>query len=166
MMETILRDLRQSEYVHVLLNPLPVYGLAAALLALVFALVSRSRPARTGSLILIFICAISAWPVFETGQAAYDPVLSMSDDAGQAWLQAHKARAEKLIYFFYALALLSLIAAFAFSRSPRLSFLSALVVLLIGLSTLGAGGYIAYAGGRIRHREFRNGPAPVTRPTP
>jgi hypothetical protein len=26
--------------------------------------------------------------------------------------------------------------------------------------TLGSGGYIAYAGGKIRHREFRNEPAP------
>ena len=166
MIEAILRELRQSEWVHVLLNPLPVYGLAVALLALIIALAARSRSARAVSLILIFVCAISAWPVFETGESAYDPVLSMSDEAGQAWLQAHKARAEKLIYLFYAVAVLALAAVFAGSGWPKLSLVSALLVLVLGLTTLGAGAYIGYAGGRIRHREFRNGPPPLTSPTP
>ena len=35
-----------------------------------------------------------------------------------------------------------------------------ILVIFLGAVTLGAGGYIAYAGGKIRHREFRNEPAP------
>lgn len=31
---------------------------------------------------------------------------------------------------------------------------------MLGAVSLGVGGYIAYAGGRIRHREFRNEPPP------
>jgi len=37
-------------------------------------------------------------------------------------------------------------------------------VILFGAVTLGIGGYIAYAGGKIRHREFRNEPAPAKKP--
>ena len=37
------QHLGDPEYLHVLLNPLPVYGLAMGLLGLVIALVSRSR---------------------------------------------------------------------------------------------------------------------------
>ena len=37
-------------------------------------------------------------------------------------------------------------------------------VILLGAATLGIGGYIAYAGGKIRHREFRNEPPPPKRP--
>ena len=37
MIEALFRDLRQPEYVHALLNPLPIYGLAIATLALVIA---------------------------------------------------------------------------------------------------------------------------------
>jgi len=37
MIDAILRDLRQPEYIHVLINPLPVYGLAIAVLGLVIA---------------------------------------------------------------------------------------------------------------------------------
>ena len=33
MIDAILRDLRQPEYIHVLINPLPVYGLAMGLIA-------------------------------------------------------------------------------------------------------------------------------------
>jgi hypothetical protein len=35
-----------------------------------------------------------------------------------------------------------------------------LVTLLFGIVVLGMGGYIAHAGGKIRHREFRTGPPP------
>ncbi len=165
-MEALLRGLRQSEYIHVLLNPLPIYGLAIALLALATSLVIKARPARTVSLILVFICTISAWPVYATGEQAFDPVLSMSDEPGQAWLQAHKTRAEKLIPLFYVTATLAVAALFTGSRWPKTSLISALLVLLLGLTTLGAGSYIAYAGGRIRHREFRNGPPPAASPSP
>jgi hypothetical protein len=33
---------------------------------------------------------------------------------------------------------------------------------VLALVSLGAGGYIAHAGGKIRHREFRNVPPPKT----
>ena len=32
MIATLLRDLQQPEYIHVLINPLPVYGLAGGLI--------------------------------------------------------------------------------------------------------------------------------------
>ncbi|PYL26417.1 MAG: hypothetical protein DMF37_02255, partial [Verrucomicrobia bacterium] len=65
-------------------------------------------------------------------------------------------RAEDLIYIFYALAVLSAIAIAALIKWPRSSFPIVVAVILLGAVTLGTGGYIAYAGGRIRHREFRN----------
>ena len=40
----------------------------------------------------------------------------------------------------------------------------AVAVLVLAAITLGSGGYIAYAGGRIRHREFRNEPPPKAVP--
>ncbi len=57
MLQTFLRDLQQPEYVHVLLNPLPVYGLAIGLIGLIVALCLRSRRAQITSLLLIFIAA-------------------------------------------------------------------------------------------------------------
>src|SRR6266540_1056559 len=105
--ETLLRDLRQPEYIHVLLNPLPVYGLLVGLIGLVLALILKSRRAQIATLTLVVISYASAWPVYEFGEQGYDRVLSMTDEAGEAWLDEHRHRAENLIWVFYALAAVS-----------------------------------------------------------
>jgi hypothetical protein len=163
MIDAFIRGLRQPEYVHVLLNPLPVYGLLISWIGLIVAVISKSRRAQIVTLILVFITSISAWPVFEFGQQGYDRVLAMTDDDGHAWLDEHQERAEKLIYFFYALAALSAAAILVPLRWPKSSVPLTIVVVLLGASTLSCGCYIAYAGGKIRHREFRNEPAPPIR---
>ena len=161
MIDAILRDLRQPEYIHVLINPLPVYGLAMGLIGLIVAFFLKSRPAQIVALIIVLICAASAWPVYEFGEQAYNPVLSMADDAGKAWLDEHQDRAEALIWFFYALAVLSAVALVAPRKWPRSATPLVIAVILLNVVTLGCGGYIAYAGGKIRHREFRNVPPPT-----
>ncbi len=160
MIDGFLRGLRQPEYVHVLLNPLPVYGLLISWVGLVAALILKSRRAQIVTLLLVFIASISAWPAFEYGQQGYDRVLSMTDDDGHAWLDEHMERAERLIYIFYTLAALSMAAIVAPLRWPKSSAPLAIAVLFLATTALASGFYIAYAGGKIRHREFRNEPAP------
>src|SRR5262245_38922784 len=121
MIDGFLRGLRQPEYVHVLLNPLPVYGLLISWIALVGALISKSRKALVVTLILVFITSISAWPVYEFGEEGYDRVLAMTDDDGHAWLDEHQARAQKLIYLFYVVAALSVAAIIVPLRWPKSS---------------------------------------------
>lgn len=150
---------RQPEYIHVLINPLPIYGLGLALLGLTMSILQRNRKAQVVALTLVLISAASAWPVYEFGEQGYDRVLSMSDDAGRAWLDQHQHRADQLIWFFYALAAISAAAIFAPMRWPRSTTTLAVITLLLGAAVLGMGGYIGYAGGKIRHREFRTGPA-------
>jgi len=163
MIGALVGDLRQPEYVHVLLNPLPVYGLLVGWIGLVIGLALRSRRAQIATLSLVLLSSISAWPVYEFGQQGYDRVLSMTDEAGEAWLDEHMHRAEDLIWVFYALAALSVFAIAAPIKWPRCSVPLAVAVILLGAVTLGSGAYIAYAGGRIRHREFRNEPPPPKR---
>jgi hypothetical protein len=160
MIDTLLRDLRQTEYTHVLINPLQIYGLFLSLVGLIIALFLKSRRAQIATLALVLISSTTAWPVYEFGQQAYDRVLSMADEDGQAWLDEHKDRAEDLIYIFYALAVLSAIAIVVPMKWPKSSVPLAIATILLGAVTLGTGGYIAYAGGKIRHREFRNEPPP------
>src|ERR1044071_5148581 len=136
MIDGFLRGLRQPEYVHVLLNPLPVYGLLVSWIALVAAIISRSRQALIVTLILVFMTSISAWPVLEFGQQGYDRVLAMTDDDGHAWLDEHEARAERVIYIFYALAALSIAAIVVPLRWPKSSVPLALIVLLVGAAAL------------------------------
>jgi hypothetical protein len=164
MIAALVRDLRQPEYIHVLLNPLPVYGLLVGWVGLVIGLALRSRRAQIATLTLVLLSSISAWPVYEFGQQGYDRVLSMTDEAGEAWLDEHMHRAENLIWVFYALAALSAFAIAAPIKWPKSSMPLAVAVILLGVVTLGSGAYIAYAGGRVRHREFRNEPPPPKRP--
>jgi hypothetical protein len=163
MMEALFRDLRQPEYIHVLLNPLPIYGLLVGWVGLVIALILRSRPAQIATLALVLVSSVSAWPVYEFGEQGYDRVLSMADDDGRAWLDEHRDRAEDFIWVFYVLAALSAVAIGAPIKWPKSSVPLAVAAILLGAITLGSGAYIAYAGGRVRHREFRNGPAPPKR---
>ena len=156
----MLRGLRQPEYVHVLLNPLPVYGLLIAWIGLFIAFFSKSRRAQIATLVLVLISSLSAWPAYEFGQQGYDRVLTMTDEDGERWLDEHRDRAEDLIWIFYTLAALSAIAIATPIKWPRSSVPLVIAVIFLGGVTLGTGGYIAYAGGRIRHREFRNEPAP------
>jgi hypothetical protein len=159
----MFRGLQQPEYVHVLLNPLPVYGLLIAWIGLLVAFFSKSRRAQLATLVLVLICSLSAWPVYEFGQKGYDRVLSMTDEDGERWLDEHQDRAEDLIWMFYALAALSAIAIAAPIKWPRSSVPLVIAVIFFTAATLGTGVYIAYAGGKIRHREFRNEPAPPKR---
>jgi hypothetical protein len=163
MIGALVRDLRQPEYIHVLLNPLPVYGLLVGWVGLVIGLALRSRRAQIATLTLVLLSSISAWPVYEFGQQGYDRVLSMTDEDGEAWLDEHMHRAEDLIWVFYVLAALSAFAIAAPIKWPKSSVPLAVAVILLGAVTLGSGAYIAYAGGRVRHREFRSEPPPPKR---
>lgn len=151
----MIAHLSKPEYVHVLLNPLPVYGLAVATLALVIALLLKTRAVRVTALALVILSAASAWPVYYYGEAGYDRVKTMVDEAGDKWLEEHMRRGEQLIYIFYVLAALSAAAIAAEFAARKAAVPVTIATLILALVSLGVGGYIAYAGGRVRHKEFR-----------
>lgn len=122
------------------------------------AIISRSRAARVTALVIVFVSALSAWLVYHYGEAGYDRVISMADDAGGKWLGEHQRRAEKLIYVFYTVAGLAAAAIAAEATFRRAAVPLALMTLLAAAGDLGAGGYIAHAGGRTHHKEFRYEP--------
>lgn len=159
-----INALSNPEYIHVLLNPLPVYGLAMGVLGLVIALITRARAARITALAIVFVSAFSAWPVYEYGEKGYDRVLAMADSDGGKWLDEHMHRAEKLIYLFYGVAALAAAGLASEKFAPRAALPLAIATLVLATADLGAGGYIAYAGGRVRHREFRFEPPPSPAP--
>jgi hypothetical protein len=159
----MFQHLSQPEYVHVLLNPLPVYGLAVGVLGMAVALFSRSRAARVTALALVAVSAASAWPAYEYGEAGYDRVKAMVDEAGDKWLDEHMHRGEQLIYVFYVVAVLSAAGIIAEFAMPKAAVPLAIATLLLAAANLGVAGYIAYPGGHVRHKEFRFEPPPPTR---
>ena len=160
MIASFSQELSQPEYIHVLLNPLPIYGLTMGIIALALALTLRSRPAQVVALSLILVSGAIAFPVIHYGEEGYDRVLSMTDEQGEAWLKVHQHRGDQLGWAFYLLAGLAVIAIAAPFKWPRSAFALTIITLLFSFCVLGIGGYIAYAGGKVRHREFRSSPAP------
>jgi hypothetical protein len=155
---TILDHLKQPEYVHVLLNPLPIYGIALGILALILALILRNRRAEIVALVLVLVGAGSIIPVAHYGDAGYDVVESkMSSDQADAWLDAHGQRALRAMPAYYALIALSLLALFIPWKWPRTARILNALTLLLAIFDFGLSGWIGYAGGQAVHPEFRSG---------
>jgi hypothetical protein len=159
-LELTLQHLKQPEYVHVLLNPLPLYGLGMGVLALIVALLLRSKQAQLVALILVIIGAGSAWPVIEYGERGYDRVYSMSNGDGQRWLEIHAHRAGRWEWLFYVTAAAALATIIANWKFTRAAIPLAGLTLALAIFAVGVAGWISRAGGQIRHSEFRDSPPP------
>jgi len=152
--------LDQPEYVHAVTNHLPLIGLLVAMLALLAALVTKDRSATLIGLALVGLLALSAWPVYHFGEAGYDRVLSMADDAGMKFLEQHKAFAERWIFLYFATAGVAALGFGLAWKWPRTRVYSSILALVLAAASLAAGMVIAKAGGAVRHREFRFHPPP------
>lgn len=159
-LQIFLHALKQPEYLHILLNPLPMYGLAMGLLALVLALLLKSRPARVVALVLIVVACASVWPVVRYGHGGYDRVSAMSNNDAKQWLDVHQQRADRAKYVFYLTGLLALAALSAEWKLPKAALPLTVATFLLAVVSSGLGGWIAHAGGKVRHSEFRDGPPP------
>jgi len=162
-LQQMLEALKRPEYVHVLLNPLPIYGMVMALVALALGLATGTKGAQMVALALMVLVCGSVWPVTGFGDKAQERVGTVADMDGLRWMKLHEQRADIGVWAYYvtgALALATLIVKWKFPKPER--WLTALV-LAAALTSLGFGGWIAHAGGQIRHTEFRTGKPPTTR---
>jgi hypothetical protein len=161
---TELDLLKKPEYIHVVLNHLPIYGTILGALALAISLALRSRAAQITALVITLIAGMSAYPVLVSGQRAYKTIRDMSDDAGQEALDVHMDRAEKTVYVFYFLALLAIAGLLLPIKWPKTGFPLTAVTLVLALICFGLSVYIAQQGGQVRHTEFRLGESPTPPP--
>ncbi len=152
--------LSQPEYVHVLINHLPLTGLFVALLCLVGGAIIRNRAAVFLGMGLVSLFSLSAWPVYVYGEQAYDRVYSMADDAGDAYLKQHKEVGENWIWLYYLTASVGVVGIGAGLRWPKCLWVTAAATAILTIASLGAGAAIADYGGKVRHPEFRRGRPP------
>jgi hypothetical protein len=150
-----MEALRQPEYVHVLLNHLPLTGLAVAVLFLSVALGLRNRTAALLGMSLVCLLALSAWPVSEYGEGGFDRVLAMTDDAGGDYLKHHRDLADRWVWLFYVSSAAAAAGLAVSWKWPNGWWKAALVVIALAVASLVAGAVIAECGGKVRHREFR-----------
>jgi hypothetical protein len=157
---TRLSLLDRPEYVHAAINHFPLVGLFVAMLALAAALATRNRIATLIGLGLVGLLSLSVWPAYHFGEEGYDRVLSMSDEAGAAYLQRHQELAERWVFLYFITAGAAALGLSLSWKWPRSLPYSSLLALGLATASLVAGTFIAQAGGEIRHREFRFGSPP------
>lgn len=150
-------EFQKPEYLHVVINHLPVYGLAVSSLALLIGILFRSRSVQMAGCFLVALTALSYWPVADTGGDAYDRVKSMSNEAARKWLDVHADRAGQSAWIFYTTAALAAAGFVALWRQWKWAFAAVALVFLFSAGTVGTSFWIASAGGKIRHSEFRTG---------
>jgi hypothetical protein len=154
-----LQHLSQPEYVHVLLNPLPVYGMAARSFVLGVSVFKRNAKEQTAALLWIGVVSLLTWAAIQYGEKGYDRVLSMSTSAdAQQWLKVHMDRATRWELAFYLPGLAALLALRSRKRWPRFSERVTLFTLLASWVSIALAAWISHAGGQVRHSEFRDGP--------
>lgn len=153
--------LNDAAYRHMLLNHIPVIGLGMALLVLLSGIALRQTAMLCLGLALIAITAGSSLPVAVFGDDAYPAMFDELNGDGRAWLDYHVHLAETwlpVLYVNAACAVLALI--LSVLRRPLL-FPAALLVAVVTVAGIGTAGWIAKAGGRIKHPEFRLDDPPV-----
>lgn len=150
--------LTQPEYLHVLIHPFPILGMALAAPLLLFALAVRSRGAKEAGLVLIMLASLGALATVKLGQKAYDRVYNGIELESQQWADVHMERAENAQWAFYLTGLLAALALAASRRKPAWDKPATLGALSGALLCSALGGWIAHAGGQVRHSEFRLGP--------
>jgi len=151
----------QPEYVHILLHPLPVLGLAVAVICLVLGLVFKSKGAVGISLFLIALTAASAYPLFQSGEKAEHLLEDGFDKESSAWVDEHESRAETAIYLFYVTAFVAVVALVIRPVVPGFARGATWAALALACLCILAGAWIGSAGGRINHPELRDAPAPI-----
>lgn len=147
--------LADPAYRHMLLNHLPIVGLAIALLVLLIGLASRQSPMQFTGLALVAITAGAAWPVAQYGDAAYPAIYDGLDGHGRAWLDHHAEVAETWLPVMYTTTLAAVAACIAGALKRAVMTWVCVAVFVLGCGSLTGAAIVAKAGGQVQHPEFR-----------
>lgn len=148
------------EYLHIILNHLPLIGfLAGGIPLLIGALLKKEALVRIGAL-LVLVFGAPAYFIMETGKEAeerlaHGETAAVIDELSHEFLHEHEERAEiAIIAIYVTLGLTVLCLAATFTVKKAGTPLAWITLLALAVS-LGLTAWTAQAGGRIRHPEFR-----------
>jgi len=147
--------LQQPEYVHVLINHLPVTGLFVAVWVLVIGIFMRHRRVVLLGLALVAVLAATIIPVVYFGEQGFDRVLAMTYQEGGRWLRRHQQLAQTWKYLYYTTAIVAAVSFIVGLLWPKTLWVAVPLTLILAIGCLVAGGAISEAGGKVRHTEFR-----------
>lgn len=154
-MDLLLELLEDPAYRHVLINHLPLTGLAFAWLILLWGTIEGRWRSIVFALSLVAATSGSVLVVMNSGDDAYPFVYDMLDGVSRDWLDHHTRLADRWGRLLIGNAVLAALAiAIGYSREASRR-LVAIALLATTCAALGVAALIAQAGGQIRHPEFR-----------
>jgi len=144
-------------HLHILVNHIPVLGVALGLVVLAGAAVRHHTFLARCALVLFVISALAAIPTYLTGEPAEDLVEGAAGDI-EAWVEPHEESAFVSLGLVETLGVLSLIGLWMGRGSPTLPRGIIGLTLVAAAITAGSLAWTANLGGQIRHTEIRGGP--------
>jgi hypothetical protein len=115
---TLWQNIRDPEYLHLLLEPLPLYGLGLGLVFVIVSLVFGEIKSRMLALAVICVSCASVWPYIDLRDKATPRILATrSPEFAPLFLQQTQRR-KYWSWPYYAMTLFSGIALFS-ARSPK-----------------------------------------------
>jgi hypothetical protein len=152
------------EHLHVILNHVPMIGIAASGIPLLYGLIGKQRHAVIVGLSMLVIFAAFTPLVVTFGEEAEErfhdnaALAAMIDAAGMEWMHTHEDRAEPVAIIVYIAGGLGLLGLLATIARKKLQAAAAIVALIGCVVSVGGMAWVADAGGKIRHPEFRATP--------
>lgn len=144
-----------APHLHLLTNHIPIFVTFSGLIVVVVAFWKRDHLARQIALSLVSIGNAGAILTYWLGQQSYKALRGLADESGQGWLDLHMERAEQVIWVYW-LAFIASVGALVWCwRGRRYTALASWVAAALAAVSLGLSAWIADAGGKIRHSEFR-----------
>lgn len=115
---TLWQSIRDPEYLHLLLEPLPLYGLGLGLAFLVVAFMFGEVKSRMLALSIICASCVSVWPYNALRDKATPRILATRSPEFAPLIQQQTQRRRDWSWPYYGMALLSL-TALCMTRAPK-----------------------------------------------
>ena len=144
-----------SAHAHLLLNHLPVLGSAFGVLLLLFAFARKSDEIKRVALGVFVFAALTAVPVYLTGEPAED-IVERLPGIYKPMIEEHEEAAEGAAAALGVLGVMSLAGLVGFRRSASVPHWLSVSSLVLGLVVAALMARTAGLGGRIHHPEVRS----------
>lgn len=139
---------------HLLLNHVPVFCTLLGIPMLLYGWLKKQPQIVYVALALFGVGALSAVPVYFSGEGAEDMVERLPGVL-ESLIERHEDLAKIAMLAVEALGLTALVSAFVLYKKPEATRMVMPVLLLLSLGTTGIMAQTAHVGGQIRHSEIR-----------
>jgi hypothetical protein len=142
-------------HLHIMINHLPLFGSAIAVVLVAWALAARSRDLTRAGLILTLVCGIGAYAAHWTGDGAEHQIEDLPW-AQRELIHEHEEAADWALGLLVAAGAVSAVGLYRMRKegTARQEATAVLVLVIFGFS---ATAKTALEGGKIRHEEVRPG---------